>query len=81
MLFRRKVTLTDARELFVNATSTLGGGFIIPGVSANGFRLSAADAPEIPQSAIWTQYAEMFEFYQVTRVHMHIIPYKNEFDF
>jgi hypothetical protein len=48
MLFRRKVTLTDARELFVNATSTLGGGFIIPGVSANGFRLSAADAPELP---------------------------------
>jgi len=54
MLFRRKVTLSDVSELFVNNTSTLQNGFIIPGLSANGFRLAAADQPRVPQAAIWT---------------------------
>jgi len=48
MLFKRKVTLTDVSEIFVNSTNTLGNGFIIPGLSANGFRLSAADNPVVP---------------------------------
>jgi hypothetical protein len=63
MLFKRKVVLSDVQELFVSQSATLGNGFIIPGLSANGFRLNNSDNPIVPQAGIWTQYAEMFDYY------------------
>jgi hypothetical protein len=77
MLFKRSVTLTDATELF--SSSVLGSGFGQFQVTANGFRLPTSANYRVPQDRIWTQYAAMFELYQVKQVHAKFIPYKWEY--
>lgn len=47
MLFKRKVVLTDAVELF--AASALGSGYAIISVSANGIRIPTVPTSRVPQ--------------------------------
>lgn len=77
MLFKRKVVLTDAVELF--AASALGSGFAIISTSANGVRIPTVATSRVPQQLIWNQYAAMFEYYQTMAVHTKFIPYKWEY--
>jgi hypothetical protein len=76
MLFKRSVTLTDAREVFRN--SILGSGFAICSCTANGSFIPAG-IPLGPQERIWNQYAAMFEFYQVKSLSVRFYPYKYEY--
>jgi hypothetical protein len=77
MLFRRSVSLTDATELF--SSSVLGSGFGQAQITANGFKLPTSATYRVPQSQIWDRYAQMFDYYQVKRVHLKFIPYKWEY--
>jgi hypothetical protein len=73
-LFKRKVTLVDQ---FVVEGDSLTGGIRKTSCSSNGIT-DGIGAAILPQPRIFTQYAEMFEFYQVDRIKTRFIPYKYE---
>jgi len=76
MLFKRSVSLTDSVEL--RRSSVAGSGYGIQLITANGANIPGG-VPTVPQARIWTQYAGMFEYYQVKSIHVRFFPYKYEY--
>ena len=47
-------------------------------MNANGARVASAATTRVPQSRIWDEYANFFDFYQVVEVKSAFYPYKWE---
>jgi hypothetical protein len=71
-LFTKKVVLVDSYA--VAGDSLLANGINRTYASSNGLLTDIALTPILPQPRIFTQYAAMFEFYQVDRIHTRFIP-------
>lgn len=71
-LFVKKVVLSDAYP--VAGDSLLANGINMTYASSNGLLTDLSQTPILPQQRIFTQYAAMFEFYQVDKIHTRFIP-------
>ena len=76
-LKKEQVTLTDVIQVSSNAN--LGDDAQIIRMGPNGLQFFNAAGTAKPQSAIWTQYGEMYEYYQTDGFSCKWIPNKFEF--
>lgn len=76
-LKKEVVTLSDVIQVGSNAN--LADDRQLIRVGPNGLKFFSSTGTAKPQSLLWTQYAEMYEFYQVDGFSCRWIPNKFEF--
>jgi len=62
----------------ITGSTVAGNGYQRAYFSSNGFSTPDNSTPVLPQPRIFDQYAPMFEFYQINRIHARFVPYKWE---